>query len=134
MIMLREYKVEDWTSIQDAVEPFCALGGDIDVTTQGIAVTATDDDVMACGGICYIEDEGRAWMKMSAKCKDSAYTWARTIKEAFRLMIDSVDIPVHTYILKGFCDGERVARAIGMKRTDETEILDGNTYYKYVVN
>ncbi len=133
MITLREYKVADWAAIQDAVEPFCALEGDLDVTTQGIAVTATDGDVMACGGIVYA-DEGIAWMKMSRKCKDRAYTWARTIKEAFTLMLDSVDIPVHTYILKGFCDGERVARAIGMEKTDETELLNGSTYYKYVVN
>ena len=134
MIMLREYKVADWTAIQDSVEPFSAVEGDLDVTTQGIAVTATDGDVMACGGICYAGDEGVAWMKMSRGCRKNAYMWARTIKEAFKLMIESVDVKVHTYILNGFCDGERVARAIGMKRTDETEILNGNTYYKYVVN
>lgn len=134
MIELREYKIEDWNAIQDAIEPFCLAGSDLSRTTQGIAITATDGDVAACGGIVYQEDEGLAWMKMSRKCKKNAYMWARTIKEAFKLMLDAVDMKVHTYILDGFCDGERVARAIGMEKTDTTREIDGNVYYKYMVN
>ena len=130
MIELREYRIEDWTAIQDAVEPFCAVEGDLGITTRGIAVTATDGDVMACGGI--VGDI--AWMKMSRKCKDRAYTWARTIKEAFQLMIESWDGSVYTYILKDFCSGDRVARAIGMEKTDESREINGNIYFKYVVN
>ena len=133
MIKLREYRVEDYTAIKDAVEPFC-IDGDIDLaTTQGIAITATDGDVMACGGICMLEDEGMAWMKISKRCRENAYVWARTIKEAFALMIESVDMPVSLYVLKGFCHGDRLARSIGMKRTDIKEELNGNTYFKYTV-
>jgi hypothetical protein len=133
MIKLREYKTEDYTAIQDAVEPFCVSEDVEAATTQGVAITATDGDVMACGGVCMVGDEGIAWMKISKKCKKNAYTWARTIKEAFKLMIESVDIPVSTYVLKGFCQGDRLARAIGMKKTDEQKELNGNTYYKYTV-
>lgn len=133
MIKLRDFKIEDFTAIENAVEPFCTADDVNGATEQGIAVTATDGACMACGGICMSGDEGIAWMKISKKCKKNAYTWARTIKEAFKLMIESVDIPVSTYVLKGFCQGDRLARAIGMKKTDEQKELNGNTYYKYTV-
>lgn len=133
MIELRDFKIEDFTAIQDAVEPFCTAE-DVDrATEQGIAVTATDGACMACGGICMAGDEGVAWMKISKDCKDNAYAWARTIIEAFELMIESVDIPVVTYILKGFCQGDRLAMAIGMKKTDIKKEINGNIYYKYTV-
>jgi hypothetical protein len=133
MIELREFKLEDFTAIENAVEPFCTADDVNGATEQGIAVTATDGACMACGGICMMEDEGIAWMKISEGCKDNAYAWARTIKEAFSLMIESVDMPVVTYILKGFCQGDRLARAIGMKKTNIKAEFNGNIYYKYTV-
>jgi hypothetical protein len=133
MIELREYNTEDYNAIQDAVEPFCVAEDEVGITGQGIAITATDGDAMACGGIVYTDEGGVAWMKMSKSCKNNAYVWARTIIEAFELMIESVDVPVATYILKGFCQGDRLARAIGMKKTDEIREANGNVYYKYTV-
>ena len=133
MIELRPYQEDDFASIQDSVEPFCAVNEAVGATSQGVAITASDGDVMACGGICMVADEGVAWMKISKSCKNNAYVWARTIKEAFKLMLESVDMPVSTYVLKGFCQGDRLARAIGMKKTDEQVELNDNIYFKYTV-
>jgi hypothetical protein len=130
---VREYRQEDYFAIQDAVEPFCTTEGDASLLGNGIAVTAIDGDAMACGGIAYTEEGGIVWVKVSMKCKDKAYAWARTIKEIFNLMIESVDVPVSTYVLKGFCRGDRLARSIGMKKTNEIREVNGNVYYKYTV-
>lgn len=132
MILLRKYKPEDF-NIPDAIEPFCSPTDDTGVAERGIAVTAEDGDTRACGGIVYTsETEGMIWMKISKKCERNAYRWARTLKEGFKIMIDSVDIKVYTYILSGFCSGERLARSLGMTKTDETEDMNDRTYYKWV--
>jgi hypothetical protein len=133
VIELRNFKLEDFALIQDAVEPFCTANDVNGATEQGIAVTATDGACMACGGICMSGDEGIAWMKIDKECKSNAFAWARTIKEAFNLMVESVDMPVVTYILEGFCTGDRLAKAIGMKKTGIKEEFNGNIYYKYTV-
>ena len=89
---------------------------------------------MACGGIAFVNDkEGMAWIKISKKCLNHSFTWARTIHEAFGMMIKSVDVKVSTYVLDKFCKGERLARFIGLKRTNETEEYNGNMYYRYTV-
>ena len=132
MIMLRKYKPEDF-AIQDAIEPFCSPVDDKGVSDRGIAITGTDGDAMACAGIVYTSDtEGYIWLKMSEKCKENTFAWARTLREGFKIMIESVDVKVYTYILKGFCGGERLARSLGMEKGEAKE-FNGNTYFKYTV-
>lgn len=138
MITLREYDVEDWSRIDDAVEPF--LFHELDefhkVLQRSIAVTASEDGiVMACGGIAYINNkEGIVWIKVSKKCLRQSYRWARTIRETFKIMMDSIgSITVITYILKGFYKGEKLARLIGMEKADKTYEFNDNTYNKYMV-
>ncbi len=139
MIILKEYKPEDWTKISDAVEPFMFLKSLEEFnkkTKRGIAVTATENgEIMACGGITYTSDtEGAVWVKVSRKCFKQSYRWARSIRETFRIMMDSIgSMTVTTYILNDFCKGERLAGLIGMKRTDDTEEFNGNVYNKYMV-
>lgn len=134
MITLREYKIGDWKKIKDAVEPFTFIGGLDDIALRGIAVTALNNNkVMACGGVTFFnEHEGAVWVKISKDCAKRPFMWARTIKETFVLMIESVDnMKISTYILDGFCKGEKLAKLIGLKRTDETEKYKENIYNKY---
>jgi len=133
MMHLAEFKDEDWFRIEDAVEPFSA-DGPIDMIGQGVSVTATEDGkVMACGGIILHGDEGAVWVRVSSKCKEKSYRWARNFKETFRIMLESVgDIKVCTYILSDFCEGERLAKLIGLEKTDESRERDGRIYYKYM--
>ena len=108
----------------------------LDFTERGIAVTETvDGNVMACGGITYVNDnEGMVWFKMSKKCLGHRYRWARSILETFKIMMDSIgDMKISTYVLRDFCKGERVARMIGLEKTDETEEYNGNIYHRYTV-
>lgn len=139
MITLKEYEVDDWIKISDAVEPFSPLmptDDFIEMTKRGVAVTAVEkDEVMACGGIVYINDnEGIVWVKVSRKCFKQSYRWARTIKETFGIMMKAVgDLRISTYVISEFCKGDKLARLIGLKRTDETEEYNGNIYYKYAV-
>jgi hypothetical protein len=134
MIELRPYKPEDYEAIKDAVEPFSSLRDEIGVKDRGVSITASDGDVMACGGILYTsETEGMAWMKISRGCRKNAYMWARTIKEAFALMVKSTKLKVYTYVVDGFKEGDRLARAIGLHKTDEKVEHNGNLYYKYTV-
>jgi hypothetical protein len=134
MIELLEYKPEHYEAIQDAVEPFSAPKDDIGVDGKGVAVTASDGDVMACGGIVYTSDtEGMVWVRVSKKCQENAFVWARTIREAFKLMVESTNLNVFTYVIDGFKAGDRLARSIGLKRTDESEEQNGKVYYKYTV-
>jgi hypothetical protein len=134
MIKVRKYKNEDLAEIKNPIEPFCSIIDDMDIASTGLAVTGVDDGVMACGGIFFTDDtDGMVWLKVSEKCKENAFGWARTIKEVFGLMMDSVEMNVYTYVLEGFCQGDRMARSIGLKKTDETEKHNGNIYYKYVV-
>lgn len=135
---LRKYKDEDWLKITDAVEPFSPLlpsDSFLHISQRSVAVTGTEDgEVMACGGITFLNNtEGLVWVKVSEKCKQSAYKWARTIRETFFIMMDSVDLNISTYVLKGFCKGDKLARMIGLKKTGETEENNGNLYYKYTV-
>ena len=133
MILFKEFKTEDWWKIEDAVEPF-APDVPVELLLRGISTTAVEDgEIMACGGIVLeSETEGTIWCKVSKKCLGKSFSWARTMKEAFGLMMDTLgDIEISTYILKGFCRGDKLARLIGLKKTNETETLNGNTYYKY---
>lgn len=139
MITLREYEAEDWTKIDDAVEPFMLVEPLEDfnkVAQRGLAVTAVEDgNVMACGGVAYINhEEGIVWVKVSEKCLEQSYGWARTIRETFRIMMKSLgSMTIITYILTDFCKGEKLARLIGMKKTDKTYEYNGNIYNKYAV-
>ena len=133
MILFKEFKIEDWLAIEDAVEPF-APEVPLDALLSGISTTAIEDgEIMACGGIILeSETKGTIWCRVSKKCSQKSFGWARTMKEAFGLMMDTLgNMEISTYILKGFCKGDKLARLIGLKKTDETEIHNGNTYYKY---
>lgn len=133
MIILRKYKPEDF-DIKDAIEPFCTPEDEIGLSDRGVAITGTDGDARACAGVVYTSDtEGMIWLKMSKKCLKDTYMWVRTIKEGFDMMIKAVDVSVHTWILDGFCRGDRLAKSLGMSKTDETKEFNGNLYYKYVV-
>lgn len=137
MITLKEYETEDWSKIEDAVEPLMYMESSDEfneLVRRGIAVTAIEDGkVMSCGGIAYIsEDEGIIWIKVSRKCLKQSYRWARTILEAFRIMMDSVgDLHISTYIVGSFPKGDKLARMIGLYKTGETEEYKDKTYYKY---
>ena len=135
MILFREFEHDDWLNIEDAVEPFMPSDSDfLANVNRGISVTAIEDGaVMACGGIVIDSDtEGTVWCKVSKKCADNPFMWARTIREAFDLMKDSVgDLRISTYILDGFCKGDGLARLIGLKKSEETEENNGNVYYRY---
>ena len=129
-----EFKPEDFDSITDPIEPFCSVEGDSVMASKGVALTAVDGDAMACAGILYTSDtEGMIWMKISSKCRANAFRWARTIREGFKFMVKSCGVDVYTYILDGFRDGERLAKSLGLNKTEETKEHNGNTYYKYVV-
>ncbi len=133
MILFKPFEIDDWWKINDAVEPF-SIDQPLEVLTRGISMTAVEDgEVMACGGIVLEgETEGIIWCKVSKKCSGKSFSWARTMKEAFALMMDTVgDLKIKTYILEGFCKGDKLARLIGLKKSDEAEIHNGNTYYKY---
>ena len=134
MILFEEFKTEDWFKIKDAVEPF-AFVKSVKTLLEGISTTAIENgEVMACGGIVLeSETEGVIWCKVSKKCLKNSFSWARTMKEIFGLMIDTIgdNVKISTYILKGFCRGDKLARLIGLKKTNKTKIHNGNTYYKY---
>ena len=136
MIILRDFEIKDWSDIDDAVEPMMPLVPTESflemARSRGISVTAVEDGkVMACGGIMYINnDEGMVWTKISKKCLGRSFRWARIIKETFQIMMDSVgDVQISTYILDNFCKGEKVARLIGLKLTEEAHVYNGNTYH-----
>ena len=138
MILFKEFKIEDWLAIEDAVEPFApdqsSFHDFCNAIKSGISTTAVENgEIMACGGIILeSETKGTIWCRVSKKCSQKSFGWARTMKEAFGLMMDTLgDMEISTYILKGFCKGDKLARLIGLKKTDETEIHNGNTYYKY---
>ena len=137
MITLRKYNIDDWKKIDDAVEPFMfrePLDDFNKVVQRGVAATAIENDsIMACGGITYMnEKEGIVWIKVSRKCLNHPLEWARVIRETFNLMAKSVgSLSISTYILDNFCKGEKLARLIGLKRTDETGECNSNTYNKY---
>lgn len=137
MIILREYKPDDWKEINDAVEPFMFLEPfeNFDkIVENGLAVTAVEDDViMACGGVSYVDnEEGVVWVKVSKKCFKQSYRWARTIRETFILMTKSLgSMKIVTYILEDFCKGEKLARLIGMTKSDRTYEFNDNTYNRY---
>jgi len=136
MIEMRLYEDSDWLEIKDAVEPFSPLLPNDSVSERSLAVTAIEGgEIMACGGITFISDtEGLVWVKVSQKCKRSAYRWARTIRETFTAMIESIgDIEVSTYVVKDFCKGDKLARMIGLKNTGIFQEYKGNKYYKYTV-
>lgn len=134
-MIFRDFETEDWLMIKDAVEPFMPMApsGFLEQTDRGISITAVEDgEVMACGGITFMNDkEGIVWVKVSKKCQERPFEWARTIRETFKLMMDSVDVEVSTFILSGFCQGEKLARLIGLKPTDEKYTYNGNTYYRF---
>jgi hypothetical protein len=136
MITLRKYEPEDWSKIDDAIEPFMPIALRDGANERGLVVTAVEDGrIMACGGIAYVNNEqGVVWVKVSKECLMRPYRWARTIRETFRLMKESVDdLRISTYVLSDFCKGEKLAKLIGMKRTNKTEEYNGNTYNKYMV-
>ncbi len=136
MIELRLYKDSDWSAIKDAVEPFSPLLPNGSFSERSLAVTGIENDkIMACGGITFLNDtEGLIWVKISEKCKHSAYRWARTIRETFTAMTDSIgDITISTYVIEGFCKGDKLARMIGLKNTGKFQEYKGNKYYKYTV-
>lgn len=131
---MRLYKDSDWLEIKDAVEPFSPLLPNLQVGKRSVAVTAIEDDkIMACGGITFISDtEGLIWVKVSKECRKAAYMWARTARETYTAMVDSIgEIKISTYIVKDFCKGDKLARMIGLKKTGESQEYKGNIYYKY---
>ncbi len=115
MIELRKYKDSDWQEITDAVEPFSPLLPNdtfLHISDRSVAITGVEDGkVMACGGITFTSnDTGLVWVKVSEKCKRAAYTWARTIRETFTIMMASIeDLKVSTYVVKGFCNSGHLA-------------------------
>ena len=136
-MIMRLYKDSDWSEIKDAVEPFSPLLPNLQVGKRSVAVTAIEDNkIMACGGITFISDtEGLIWVKVSKKCRKAAYRWARTIRETYTAMVDSIgEIKISTWIVKDFCKGYKLARMIGLKRTSESQKYKGNIYYKYSVS
>ena len=137
MITLKEYKTEDWSKINDAVEPFMFHNNEFNqMAKRGVAVTAIEDgNVMVCGGVALVsEDEGIVWVKVSRKCLNKPIKYARGIKEVFKYMMDSLgSMTIVTYILENFCKGERVAKLIGMKKVDKTYKFRGQVYNKFMV-
>ena len=138
MITLRDFDIKDWLNIADAVEPFMPMippDQFLESVKRGIAVTAVENgNIMACGGITFIdENEGIVWVKVSEKCLGKSFRWARTMKETFKIMMDSVNIDVSTFILSGFCKGEGLARLIGLKPTDEKYTYNNNIYHRFKV-
>ncbi len=139
MILLKEYETEDWLKIDDAVEPFSPLMPTKDfikMTKHSIAITGIEDGVvMACGGITYKSDtKGVVWVKVSKKCFRQPYRWAKSILQTFDIMMDSIgDLKISTYVISGFCRGEKLARMIGLHKTSTIEEYEGKIYYKYSV-
>lgn len=139
MITLRYYKDSDWLEITDAVEPFSPLEPAeefIAISKHSVAVTGVEDGVvMACGGVTYTNDDaGVVWVKVSKKCLRQPYRWARTIKETFVIMMESIgNLKLSTYVISNFCKGDKLARLIGLKKTDEFKEHNGNKYYRYTV-
>lgn len=136
MTTLKKYEVGDWMRIPDAMEPFIP-GSVTEATEHGLAVSAEEDgNMMLCGGIAFVDDEeGVVWVKVSKKCLKEPVKWGRTLKEAFVLMSKiTEDMKLVTYVVKDFCKGDRLARLIGMKPTDETREFNGNIYCKYEVS
>lgn len=137
MIILKEYKTEDWSKIDDAVEPFMFHNDEFDqMAKRGVAVTAVENgNVMVCGGVALVnEDKGIVWVKVSRKCLSQPIKYARGIKEVFKYMTDSLgSMTIVTYILENFCKGERVAKLIGMKKVDKTYKFRGQVYNKFMV-
>jgi len=139
MITLRAYKDSDWKAITDAVEPFTPLlPSDLfaDISKRSVAVTGVEGgEIMACGGITFTgNDEGLVWVKVSKKCEGDPYKWARNIREVFNAMMESVsELQVSTYVVANFDKGDKLARMIGLHRTNETEEYKDNMYYKYTV-
>jgi len=140
MITLRLYKDEDWRAITDAVEPFSPLfpsDSFLHIADRSIGVTGMEDDkVMACGGITFVnDDEGYVWVKVSRKCLAEGSKWLRVIRDVFGLMTESIDgLKLSSYVLEGFDKGDRLARIVGLKKTDKTEKYQDNIYCKYTVN
>lgn len=133
-MIMRLYKDSDWSEIKDAVEPFSSLLPNLQVGKRSVAVTAIENDkIMGCGGITFISDtEGLVWVKVSKKCRKAAYRWARTIRETYTAMVDSIgEIKISTYIVKDFCKGDKLARMIGLKNTGKFQKYKGKIYYKY---
>ncbi len=137
MIELQEYKTKDYYAIEDAVEPLTPMvEGFLETAKRGVSATAVENGaVMAVGGVFYTSDtEGVTWLKISSKCLLRPLAWGRAIRETFRLMAESVgDIKISTYILADFCKGEKVARLIGLKKTDQSEEYNGKIYNLYTV-
>lgn len=139
MITLKEYEIEDWSKISDAVEPFMfhePMKEFNQIVKRGLAVTVIEDgNVMVCGGVAYVNSkEGIIWIKVSKKCLKQSYKWARSMLDTFRLVMDSLgSMTITTYILEEFCKGERLARMIGMKKIGISEEFKGKMYNKYAV-
>ncbi len=139
MISLRKYEDGDWSKIKEPTEPFSPLAPTskfLEMTKYSVAVTGEQDGVvMACGGVTYIgDDDGVVWVKVSKKCLSHPYRWARTIKEVFNYIMEAIgELNLHTYVVEGFCKGDKLARMIGLKKTNEAEEYNGNLYYKYTV-
>lgn len=139
MINLREYRIEDWARITDAVEPFSPNRPAQEfllATERGVAITGEDDGiVMACGGIIYNgNSKGAVWLKVNKKCLGQPLRWGRAFRETFRLMKEVVgDMEISTYVLKDFCRGERMARLIRLRNTKETVEYNDNIYIKWAL-
>lgn len=132
---IREYREGDWEKITDAVEPFVpptATSSFLQGIHRGISVSGEEGgEVVACGGIIYNNTEGTVWLKIDKRCRGLG--WVRTIREVFALMKKSVgDLNITTHVLKGFCRGDKMAKMIGLKATDDSVSYNGNKYTKYV--
>jgi hypothetical protein len=139
MIEVRLYQHGDWEAIIDAVEPFSPPFPTEEfnqMIVHSLAATGLEGGrIMACGGITLTSDNnGLVWLKMSKQCGRNAYRWGRTIKETIICMKEALGITnIYTYIVDNFCKGDKLARMVGLRRTDEHEKYKGNKYYKYVV-
>jgi hypothetical protein len=137
MIAVELFKQQDWHDVESFTEPFLREVQDdkfFEELGNGVALTAKKNGkVMACGGIMYAPDgEGVTWLKASRECLKSPVTWTRTFRDGFRMMQGVMDVKAVCYVLKGFCEGGRVARLIGMKTTGEEVEQNGKTFIKYM--
>jgi len=134
-MIVRKYQKGDWSGITDAIEPFVpsrAATDFFDQTDHSICVTGVEDGkIAACGGLIYSGEEYVVWLKTNKAWKGS-YSLARSIIETYHLMKEVVgDMAICTYVLNDFCKGEKLAKLIGLKKTDEIGTYNGNTYIKY---
>jgi len=133
VILYRPFELQDWIDIK-AVEPFCPdfpTDNFLNAVKNGAAVTAVQDDkIIACGGIVFLDDTF-LWLKVAKGYQ--SIELAKVIIETAEFLIQTVKTPIYTYVLKNFKKGEKLAKLVGFKKTNETKEYNHHTYMKYVV-